>query len=138
MSKKAWISNLSPMAIAAAIIIGSAVYALAYDRQSNKENGVRVDAIPVELTAGSEVRFEVRMNTHSVALDQDLKAISSLKDNKGITFQATGWEGSPPGGHHRSGTLSFPALAQGTETVTLIIKGVGKDSERIFSWQVQP
>ena len=138
MNKRNWISNLSAAVIAVAVIIGSAVYVLAYDRQSNNENGVRVDAIPVELKAGSEVRFEVRMNTHSVALDQDLTAISSLKDNKGNIFQATGWDGSPPGGHHRSGTLSFPALAQGTETVTLIIKGVGKDSERIFSWQVQP
>lgn len=138
MSKKAWISNLFPVAIATAIVIGSAVYVLAYDRQSNKENGVRVDAMPVELKAGSEARFEVRMNTHSVELDQDLTAISRLKDNKGSTFQATGWDGSPPGGHHRSGTLSFPALTPGTENVTLIIKGVGKDSERIFSWQVQP
>ena len=137
MNKKAWISNLFPVAIAAAIVIGSAVYVLAYDRQSNKENGVQVDAIPVELKAGSEVRFEVRMNTHSVELDQDLTSISSLKDNRGNTFQATGWDGSPPGGHHRSGTLSFPALAQGTETVTLIIKGVGKDSERIFIWRLQ-
>jgi len=138
MNNRNWISNLSAAAIAVAVIIGSAVYVLAYDRQSNNENGVRVDAMPVELKAGSEVRFEVRLNTHSVALDQDLTAISSLKDNKGNTFQATGWDGSPPGGHHRSGTLSFPALAQGTETVTLIIKGVGKDSERMFSWQVQP
>jgi len=138
MSKKAWISNLFPVAIATATVISSAVYVLAYDRQSNKENGVRVDAMPVELKAGSEARFDVRMNTHSVELDQDLTAISRLKDNKGSTFQATGWDGSPPGGHHRSGTLSFPALAPGTETVTLIIKGVGKDSERIFSWQVQP
>ena len=137
MNKKAWISNLFPVAIAAAIVIGSAVYVLAYDRQSNKENGVQVDAIPVELKAGSEVRFEVRMNTHSVELDQDLTSISSLKDNRGNTFLATGWDGSPPGGHHRSGTLSFPALAQGTETVTLIIKGVGKDSERIFIWRLQ-
>jgi hypothetical protein len=138
MNNRNWISNLSAAVIAVAVIIGSAVYVLAYDRQSNKENGVRVDAMPVELKAGSEVRFEVRLNTHSVALDQNLAAISSLKDNKGNTFQAIGWDGSPPGGHHRSGTLSFPALAQGTKTVTLIIKGIGKDSERIFSWQVQP
>lgn len=138
MNNRNWISNLSAAVIAVAVIIGSAFYVLAYDRQSNNENGVRVDAMPVELKAGNEVRFEVRLNTHSVALDQDLTTISSLKDNKGNTFRAIGWDGSPPGGHHRSGTLSFPALAQGTETVTLIIKGVGKDSERIFSWQVQP
>ena len=138
MNNRSWKSNLSAVVMAVAVIIGSAVYALAYERQSNNENGVRVDAMPVELKAGSEVRFEVRLNTHSVALDQDLTAISSLKDNKGNTFQATGWDGSPPGGHHRSGTLSFPALAQDTTTVTLTIRGVGKDSERIFSWQVQP
>jgi len=138
MNNRNWISNFSPLVIAAVIILGSALYALAYDRQSNKESGVQVDATPVELKEGRSARFEVRLNTHSVALDQDLTAISRLKDNKGSTFQATGWDGSPPGGHHRSGTLSFPALAPGTETVTLIIKGVGKDSERIFSWQVQP
>lgn len=97
-----------------------------------------MDAVPVELKEGRNARFEVRLNTHSVELDQDLAAASSLKDNKGNTFQPTGWDRSPPGGHHRSGTLSFPALVPGTETVTLIIKGVGKDSERIFSWQVQP
>ena len=138
MNNRNWKSNLSAVVIAGAVIIGSAVYALAYERQSNNENGVRVDAMPVELKARSEARFEVRLNTHSVALDQDLTAISSLKDNKGNTFQATGWDGSPPGGHHRNGTLSFPALTQGTESVTLIIRGVGKDSERIFSWQLQP
>ena len=138
MNNRNWKSNLSAVVIAGAVIIGSAVYALAYERQSNNENGVRVDAMPVELKVGSEARFEVRLNTHSVALDQDLTAISSLKDNKRNTFQATGWDGSPPGGHHRSGTLSFPALTQGTESVTLIIRGVGKDSERIFSWQLQP
>ena len=138
MNNRSWKSNLSAVVMAVAVIIGSAVYALAYERQSNNENGVRVDAMPVELKAGSEARFEVRLNTHSVTLDQDLTALSSLKDNTGNTVQATGWDGSPPGGHHRSGTLSFPALAQGTETVILIIRGVGKDSERIFSWQVQP
>jgi len=138
MNKRNWISNLSAVVIAVAAMLGSAIHAHAYDRQSNNENGVRIVATPVELKAGSEARFEVRMNTHSVELDQDLAVISSLRDNKGNTFQATGWDGSPPGGHHRSGTLSFPALAPDTETVTLIIKGVGKDSERIFSWQVQP
>jgi hypothetical protein len=138
MSKRAWILNLSPMAIAAALIIGSAVYALAYDRQSNNEKGVRVDVLPVELVEGRSVSFEVRLNTHSVDLDQDMANVSSLKDSMGNTFQPTGWVGSPPGGHHRSGTLTFPTLPPDTETVTLVIKGVGKDSERIFSWQVQP
>ena len=138
MNNRFWISNLSAMVIAIALTMGSAIHVLAYDRQSNKESGVQVDATPVELKEGRSARFEVRLTTHSVELDQDLAAISSLSDNKGNTFRATGWDGSPPGGHHRSGTLSFPALTPGTENVTLIIKGVGKDSERIFSWQVQP
>ena len=138
MNNRNWKSNLSAVVIAGAVIIGSAVYALAYERQSNNENGVRVDAMPVELKAGSEARFEVRLNTHSVDLDQDIAAVSSLEDNKGNTFRATGWDGSPAGGHHRSGTLSFPAVALGTETVTLIIKGVGEGTERVFTWRVQP
>ena len=138
MIRRNWLSILTIALITATFMLNSENYVLAYDRQSNKEKGVRVDAKPVELKAGSAVRFELRMNTHSVELDQDLTAISSLKDNRGNIFQATGWDGSPPGGHHRSGTLSFPTLAPNTEKVTLIIKGVGKISERVFTWQVQP
>jgi hypothetical protein len=42
------------------------------------------------------------------------------------------------GGHHRRGTLFFPALKASVRSVTLIIRDVAKVQERTFSWKVQP
>jgi hypothetical protein len=78
--------------------------------RSNRENRVRVDVKPVQLTPGQPVNFEVRMNTHSVGLNQDLLTVSTLTDDQGNEYQPTNWEESPPGGHHRTGVLEFPAL----------------------------
>ena len=52
MNNRNWISNLSAGVIAVAVMLGSAFHVHAYDRQSNNENGVRIDATPVELKAG--------------------------------------------------------------------------------------
>jgi len=128
---------LSLAALIFAVIVSTASHALAYKRQSSRENGVRVDVVPVQLVQGQSVRFEVRMNTHSVALDQDLAAVSVLKDDKGNAFQPTGWDGSPPGGHHRSGILTFPELEPDSDRVTLIIRSIGDVPERSFVWRVQ-
>jgi hypothetical protein len=119
------------------VIVSTASHALAYKRQSSRENGVRLDVVPIQLVQGQSVRFEVRMNTHSVALDQDLAAVSVLKDDKGNAFQPTGWDGSPPGGHHRSGILTFPELAPDSDKITLIIRSIGDIAERSFVWRVQ-
>ena len=64
-------------------------------------------------------------------------AVSSLKDNVGRVYQATAWQGSAPGGHHRKGVLEFPHLGDNTASITLIIKGVANVPERIFKWPVE-
>jgi hypothetical protein len=137
MRKITWISMLLLATITFAVVVSTASHALAYKRQSSRENGVRVDVVPVQLEQGQSVRFEVRMNAHSGALDQDLAAVSVLKDDKGNAFQPTSWNGSPPGGHHRSGILTFPELTPGSDKVTLIIRSIGDVPERSFMWRVQ-
>ena len=120
-----------------ALTMGLTVEADAYEMKSNSENRVRVDVKPVQLAPGQPVRFEVRMNTHSEPLEEDMIAVSALKDNMGRLYQATAWEGSGPGGHHRKGVLAFPRLEDNTESITLIIRKVAEVPERTFEWSVK-
>ena len=123
--------------VTAAAAMGLAVDAGAYETRSNRENQVRVDVKPVQLAPGQPARFEVRMNSHSETLAEDMVAVSSVKDSAGRIYQATAWQGSEPGGHHRTGVLEFPKLENNTESITLIIRKVAKVPQRTFEWSVE-
>ena len=123
--------------VTAAAAMGLAVDASAYETRSNRENQVRVDVKPVQLAPGQPARFEVRMNSHSETLGEDMVAVSSVKDSAGRIYQATAWQGSEPGGHHRKGVLEFPKLENNTESITLIIRKVAKVPQRTFEWLVE-
>ena len=136
MNRMHGIFGLALLAIIAGAI-GLAVNVGAYEMRSNRENRVRVDVKPVQLVPGQPARFEVRMNTHSEALGEDMVAVSTLKDNKGREYQATAWQGSAPGGHHRKGVLEFQDLRDNTASIILTIKGIANVPERIFEWTVE-
>jgi len=118
-------------------LVNLAADASAYKAQSNDQNRVRVDVRPVQLLPGKTAKFEIRMNTHSGDLSQDLVAVCALKDNSGREYRPTGWDGSPPGGHHRSGVLEFPELADGAQSITLVIREVADVPERVFNWSIE-
>ena len=118
-------------------LVNLAVDAAAYKTKSNKQNSVRVDVRPVQLLPGEPAKFEIRMNTHSGDLSQDLVAVCTLKDNSGREYRPTSWDGSPPGGHHRSGVLEFAELGEGAESITLVIREVANVPERVFNWSVE-
>jgi len=120
------------------LLLSTAVSALAYDMQASNDNGVRVTVTPRTLAQNQAAEFDVSLNTHSVDLSQDLAAVSELRDDQGNSYAPSRWDGSPPGGHHRKGTLFFPALKASVHSVTLIIRDVAKVPERAFSWKVQP
>jgi hypothetical protein len=111
--------------------------AMGYESKSSWENMVQVEVKPVQLTAGKPVSFLISMNTHSVDLSQDLTAVATLKDDQGREYKPLTWQGSSPGGHHRSGTLAFPALAGNAKSVTLIIRQIADVPERSFQWQLE-
>ena len=126
------------LAIAMILLLAKmAADAGAYEMKSNKQNNVRVDVRPVQLLSGKPAKFEIRMNTHSGDLSQDLIAVCTLIDNSGREYRARGWDGSPPGGHHRSGVLEFSEVAEGAESITLVIRGVANVPERVFNWSVE-
>lgn len=81
--------------------------------------------------------FDIALNTHSVALDYDLRELAVLLDEKGGKYKPVAWEGAPPGGHHREGVLTFKALAPAPNSVELRISNVGDIPERIFQWSLK-
>ena len=87
--------------------------------------------------------FRVEMDTHAVNLDSyDLRQLAALHIGQGQEeMRPTSWD-APSGGHHRSGTLSFPAtfpdgtsvMKTDTHIIKLIIRSVGGLAERTFLW----
>ena len=104
--------------------------------KTNSENAVTITANPRDFSFDAPVKFDITLTTHQGSLDHDIAKVSVLVDADGNTYQPISWEGSPPGGHHRSGTLAFPALNGKTESMTLIIKSIYDVPERKFMWDL--
>jgi len=119
------------------VISGWLSDAKAYESMTNRGNNVTVDVVPVQLASDKPVKFEVRMNTHSVPLVQNLLEVSTLKDNLGGNYKPEKWQGSSLGGHHRSGVLEFPVFKGSPKSVKLVIREVAGVPERIFEWKIE-
>ena len=102
--------------------------------QESYEGRVMVEVTPLAVAPGQPWRFEVSLNTHSVALDHDIAASTVLLAANGNELPALQWTGDGPGGHHRSGILVFAAPTPAPETITLKMRGVAAE-ERIFTWR---
>lgn len=107
-----------------------------FETKSNEGGSVTVAVKPTALAVGKPMEFDVAMNTHSVDLSDDLTRTAFLRDDAGKEYQPAGWDGPAGGGHHRSGTLKFPALAGKPKYVELVIKGLAKVPERVFRWDL--
>ncbi|HEC61490.1 MAG TPA: hypothetical protein ENI27_04480 [bacterium] len=102
----------------------------------NDENAVTIEVSPLEFDFNEPVQFQIGINTHQGDLNFDLTAISLLEDNQGNILEPIGWDGSPSGGHHRSGVLTFPRLSEGAQWIRLTIRDVFDVPERIFEWKL--
>lgn len=95
----------------------------------NEENMVDFEVTP--RVSGNVVMFDVGMNTHVVDLDFDPAGISELSVD-GKIYYPDSWDGSPPGGHHRSGTLTFSGVDV-QDGMKLTMRNAG-GVDRIFVW----
>ncbi|MFZ5845168.1 MAG: hypothetical protein ACOY0S_01730 [Patescibacteria group bacterium] len=110
-----------------------------YDTKENTAGNVTVTVTPLKLTPGQPPQFQVVFDTHSVNLDFDVAASVSLTDDQGNSFGLVTWDGSAPGGHHRSGRLTFSQpLAPVTKSLTLTFANIASIPNRVFEWQVAP
>ncbi len=109
--------------------------------RTDQQGAVVVEVTPLNLDQpGRTLDFRVSMETHSVDLSMDLATLATLATDTGLQVEAISWDG-PLGGHHVSGTLSFPvtaegkALLEGASELTLTIRSVDAEA-RVFAWSI--
>jgi len=106
--------------------------------RSDSQGPVMVTAtyIPPDKTTG-EIHFQVRLNTHSVALDQYRSAdLVSLRFDDGAERKSLGAT-RQGGGHHVTDLLRFAGpVPKGAGEMTLIIRNLGGVAERMLQWKL--
>jgi protein-S-isoprenylcysteine O-methyltransferase Ste14 len=96
---------------------------------SDTKNGVTFTFKQIFL--GEDVlAFETRIDTHQGDLSFEMTEVATLEAG-GEAYKPIRWEGSPPGGHHRSGILIFPDVSMIAE-MRMIIKDISGVSEWIL------
>ena len=110
--------------------------------RTNDAAQVTVQVTPSAAPApGAALTFKVALDTHSVDLDgYDLARLASLRVDGGTEFAPMLWSASK-GGHHREGTLAFPArigdaptIPADARSVSLVIRDIAGVAERSFTW----
>jgi len=125
------------IALAPALAAGAASAADLAPRSSNLE-GVSVDVTPKNVAPGAAMwEFGITLTTHSKDLSDDLVKTVVLIDSQGGRHAPTGWEGSPPGGHHRSGILRFKGLGAQADAIELQVRRPNEATPRSFRWKLK-
>ncbi len=97
------------------------------EQKENSEAGVTITAVYLGNNA-----FEIKMDTHSGSLDYEMDKISYVRDGKGNLIKPNIWDGGI-GGHHFSGTLTFPKFDD-SKGFELVIQDVAEVKERVLKW----
>ncbi len=105
--------------------------------QTSDERGVKVTVSAMNLYKEVETwDFEVTLESHTQDLKIDM-AKSSILIADGKQYAPLGWEGAPPGGHHRKGILRFKAITPKPASVELQIRLISDPSPRSFRWPLK-
>lgn len=101
--------------------------------QTQSGGGVSVKVTYLAQTE-HESKFSVALDTHSVNLDNyDLKSLSVMRDDTGLTMAPTGVE-AKVSGHHREIILTFPRPSTDRKWLEHVIKDIAGVKERTFRW----
>lgn len=105
--------------------------------QTVSGGGVTAKVTYLNPKTGDDPRFQVALDTHSVALDgYDLKSLSVLRDDTGKTYMPSAVE-NKGSGHHRESILIFPKLSPAVKRLEIVIKDVAGVKERTFRWNLE-
>ncbi|HEY1011495.1 MAG TPA: hypothetical protein VGE07_02245 [Herpetosiphonaceae bacterium] len=105
--------------------------------QTREQGGITLAFAWIE--AAPAPILQVTMDTHSVDLDGiDLGQLAELRHGDREVVRPTSWS-APAGGHHRSGTLTFPPLTEepapgAPHTYDLRIRALGPVPDWSFTW----
>ena len=109
-------------------------------KRTDKEGSVTISATylnPLEKTNTDELHFEVKLDTHSVALDQyKLEELSFISFNNRPEQRSIGLN-KKGAGHHITNILRFAgSVPKGAKIMTLTIRNVGDIAERQLEWKL--
>lgn len=122
------------VSLAAAAFSAGALASEGLPPQSNSASGVTLKVTPRRLNA-STWEFDLTFDTHSQDLKDDLLRSAVLVAG-GAQVAPLGWEGDPPGGHHRKGVLRFAAPAPRPAMIELHVSRPGESKPRIYRWRL--
>ena len=106
--------------------------------QTSSVRGVTIKVTPKNLASNAgNWEFAIMLDTHSQDLSDDLVKSSLLLDGAGGQHSPTGWDGTPPGGHHREGVLWFKPISPRPQSIELQFTRAGEDAPRSFGWQLK-
>ncbi len=108
----------------------------AFASQTVDGGNVAVKVMPLKMEPTAPLEFEIAMNTHSVDLADDMMKAVVLRDESGMEFTPSAWDGPGAGGHHREGKIRFAPLTMNTKTLTLVVKNVAGVPERSYTWEL--
>lgn len=119
-------------------LLAAGAFAAELAVQRSSAGGVTVVVTPQNLAVSAKSwDFKVVLDTHSAELKDDLAKSAVLVVDGGGSYTPTAWQGDPPGGHHREGTLKFNAISPRPKTIELQIGRAGEAKPRIFTWQLK-
>jgi rhodanese-related sulfurtransferase len=121
--------------IVAAVLTAGNAFAAGLERTA-EAGGVSATVVPANgLDANAPtLDFTVSMDTHAGSLPIDVAKIATVRGPAGAPIPALSWKGGK-GGHHLSGTLSFPSgTLRAVAPLTVTLKGEG-GADLIFAWQ---
>jgi hypothetical protein len=125
-----------PAALADDVVKAEKTIEIDLPAKVNSENFISIEVKPIDFSFDKPSKFDISLSTHQGALDFDLAQICLLEDDKGNVYKPLSWEGSPPGGHHRNGTLTFSKLKEKSRFIKLTIRNVYDVPERVFKWEL--
>lgn len=126
-------SAVAAMAAFFVLALPPAARAETFQTQTDRQGQVTVQVTPLALKADGWA-FQVVFDTHTVTLDHDPTAVAILVGSDGREYKPSAWNGDPPGGHHRKGTLVFAPLDPMPSALTLKLRKIGPVPERSFFW----
>lgn len=105
--------------------------------QTSKALGVTVTVTPLSLSNEAKSwDFEITLESHTQTLNDDLIG-SSILIGDGRQSTPQGWEGAPPGGHHRKGLLRYKPISPAPQSLELRIQRTGEPIPRSFRWRLK-
>ena len=104
---------------------------------TSSTQGVTVKVVPKTIAPdAARWEFVVVLDTHTKSLDENLLRAAVLLDAQGVAHAPIAWEGTPPGGRHRSGVLRFKPLTPMPKVLELRIERPGESGPRVFQWKL--